>query len=260
MTFQIFEHIETFFLILIRVSGVFSTAPVLGSESIPGQVRVASALLISVVILPIQLAAHGPAHIPPGVPMFALIVIKELLIGILFGFTATIAIEGIRLAGEIANTQLGFSMVQVFDPESLQEESIIEFFNFLIFLLIFLAVNGHHLFIEAIAKSLQSVPLGQVVYSKGFFGEIIGKVPEVFILSLKLSVPVVVPIVFIMIVLGIISRAVPRIEVFMLSFPVNIMVGFFVITLYMPEMMKYIKYLIYTGIFDEIMRVIYLLR
>ena len=99
-----------------------------------------------------------------------------------------------------------------------------------------------------------------MVYTKGFFGEIIGRVPDVFILSLKLSVPVVVPIVFILIVLGIISRAVPRLEVFLISFPVNVMVGFFVITLYMPEMIKYIKYLIYTGIFDEIMKVVYLLR
>lgn len=257
---QIFNNVETYFLLLMRVSGIFTSTPFLGSESMPAQVRIASAFLLTIVLLPIQLAVAGPVALPGQTYIFVMVVVKEVLLGVLLGFIATVAIDGIRLAGELIGSQLGFGMISVADPESQQEESIMEIFNFMIFTLVFLAINGHHMIISAVSQSISVVPLGVVNYTKGFFEEIFSKVPEIFIISLKIAFPVVIPIIMVTLVLGIISKAVPRLEVFLISFPINIMIGFMVMMIYLPDLFRYLTYIIHADIIDEMTRIMHIIR
>jgi len=260
MYIQVFEYIETFFLLLVRISGIFTSTPVLGAESIPAQVRVMLAIVFAMLILPVEIAARGPVKLPPETTIFVLVVVKEVLLGVMLGFIASFTIEGIKLAGEIMGIQIGFAMVSVIDPDSQQEESIIGSMNFLIFTLIFLLVNGHHLIIEALADSLKIAPLGLVHYTNNFISEIFSKVPEFFIVSVKIAAPIVIPLIILTVVLGIISRAIPRLEVFVISFPVNILVSFLVFIYYMDDTSRYMIYLIHSNIFDEMIRVLNLLK
>lgn len=260
MYIQVFEYIETFFLLLIRISGIFTSAPVIGAESMPAQVRIMSALTLSMLLLPTEIAMRGPVQIPPQIYIFGLIVVKEILLGLLLGFVASFVIEGVKLAGEMMGIQIGFAMVSVIDPESQQEESIMGSLNYLIFTLIFLLINGHHLIIEAFNQSLRLVPLGLVNYNGNFVSEIFNRAPEFFTIGIKIAAPVVVPLIMLSVVLGIISRAVPRLEVFLISFPLNILMSFLIIIYYMDDLVRYFIYLINSNIFDEITRIIYLLR
>ncbi len=260
MYIQVFEYIETFFLLLIRITGIFTSAPVIGAESMPAQVRIMSALTLSMLLLPTEIAIRGPVQIPPQTYIFGLIVVKEILLGLLLGFVASFVIEGVKLAGEMMGIQIGFAMVSVIDPESQQEESIVGSLNYLIFTLIFLFINGHHLIIEALDQSLRVVPLGLINYSGGFVSEIFNRAPEFFTIGIKIAAPVVVPLIMLSVVLGIISRAVPRLEIFLISFPVNILMSFLIIIYYMEDLARYFIYLINSNIFDEITRIIYLLK
>lgn len=260
MYIQVFEYIETFFLMLVRVSGIFTSAPVIGAESMPAQVRVMAALVLSMLLMPAEIALRGPVRIPPEMYIFALVVVKEILLGLLLGFVASFVIEGVKLAGEITGIQIGFAMVSVIDPESQQEESLTGSFNYLIFTLIFLLINGHHLIIDALGQSLRIVPLGLVRYTGSFVNEIFEKAPEFFTVGVKIAAPIVVPLIMLSVVLGIISRAVPRLEVFLISFPVNILMSFLIIIYYMEDLVRYFVYLIHSGIFDEIIRILYLLK
>jgi len=257
---QLFNNVETYFLLLMRVSGIFTSTPFLGSESMPTQMRVACAFLLSLLLLPVQLATSGPVHLPGQTYIFVMVVVKEVLLGVLLGFIATVAIDGIRLAGELIGSQVGFGMISVADPESQQEESIMEIFYFMVFSLSFLTVNGHHMIISAVAQSISVVPLGIVNYSKGFFTEIFSKVPEIFIVSLKIALPVTIPVIMVTLVLGIISKAVPRLEVFLISFPINVMVGFLVMMIYLPDLFRFLNYIIHSDIIDEITRIMYIIR
>jgi len=260
VSISIFEYVETYFLLLMRVAGIFSSAPIIGSETMPTQVRLASAFVFSLILLPIQAQISGVIHIPGETAVFALVVVKEVLLGILLGFMANFTIEGIKLAGEIIGMQLGFGIVSVIDPESQQEESIIGSLNFMIFILVFLTVNGHHMLVRAVAQSLEIVPLGMIRYSSSFIEEIMDKAPQFIIVSFKIATPVILPVIIVTIVLGIISKAVPRFEVFIISFPVNITLGFLVFIFYMPDLVRYMTYLMYSGIFDEITRMLYILK
>jgi flagellar biosynthetic protein FliR len=260
MYIQVFEYIETFFLLLVRVSGIFTSAPVIGAESMPAQVRVMAALVLSMLLLPAEISMRGPVQIPPETYIFALVVVKEILLGLLLGFVASFVIEGVKLAGEIMGIQIGFAMVSVIDPESQQEESLIGSFNYLIFTLIFLLINGHHLIIDALNQSLRLVPLGLVYYTGNFVSEIFNRAPEFFTVGVKIAAPIVIPLIMMSVVLGIISRAVPRLEVFLISFPINILMSFLIIIYYMDDLVRYFIYLIHSSIFDEIIRILYVLK
>ena len=226
----------------------------------PTQVRIASAFVFSLILLPLQARISGVVHIPGETALFALVVIKEVLLGILLGFMANFTIEGIKLAGEIIGMQLGFGIVSVIDPDSQQEESIIGSFNFMIFILVFLTVNGHHMIVRAVAQSLEIVPLGLIHYSNGFIAGIMERAPQFIVVSFKIATPVILPVIIVTIVLGIISKAVPKLEVFIISFPVNITLGFLVFIFYMPDLVRYISYLVYYGIFEDITRMLHILK
>ncbi|OQA76054.1 MAG: Flagellar biosynthetic protein FliR [bacterium ADurb.Bin243] len=260
MYIQVFEYIETFFLLLVRITGIFTSAPVIGAESLPAQIRIMTALVLSMLLMPAEISSRGAVKIPPQTYIFALIVVKEILLGLLLGFVASFVIEGVKLAGELMGIQIGFAMVSVIDPESQQEESITGSFNYLIFTLIFLMINGHHLIIEALNQSLRIVPLGLVYYNGNFVSEIFDRAPEFFTIGVKIAAPIVVPLIMLSVVLGIISRAVPRLEVFLISFPLNILVSFMIIIYYMDDLVKYFIYLIHSNIFDELIRILYLLK
>ncbi len=260
MYIQVFEYIETYFLLLVRITGIFTSAPVIGAESLPAQIRIMTALVLSMLLMPAEISSRGAVKIPPQTYIFALIVVKEILLGLLLGFVASFVIEGVKLAGELMGIQIGFAMVSVIDPESQQEESITGSFNYLIFTLIFLMINGHHLIIEALNQSLRIVPLGLVYYNGNFVSEIFDRAPEFFTIGVKIAAPIVVPLIMLSVVLGIISRAVPRLEVFLISFPLNILVSFMIIIYYMDDLVKYFIYLIHSNIFDELIRILYLLK
>lgn len=260
MYIQVFEYIETYFLLLVRITGIFTSAPVIGAESLPAQIRIMTALVLSMLLMPAEISSRGAVQIPPQTYIFALIVVKEILLGLLLGFVASFVIEGVKLAGELMGIQIGFAMVSVIDPESQQEESITGSFNYLIFTLIFLMINGHHLIIEALNQSLRIVPLGLVYYNGNFVSEIFDRAPEFFTIGVKIAAPIVVPLIMLSVVLGIISRAVPRLEVFLISFPLNILVSFMIIIYYMDDLVKYFIYLIHSNIFDELIRILYLLK
>ena len=121
-------------------------------------------------------------------------------------------------------------------------------------------INGHHLIIEALNQSLRIVPLGLVYYNGNFVSEIFDRAPEFFTIGVKIAAPIVVPLIMLSVVLGIISRAVPRLEVFFISFPLNILVSFMIIIYYMDDLVKYFIYLIHSNIFDELIRILYLLK
>jgi len=260
MYIQVFEYIETYFLLLVRITGIFTSAPVIGAESLPAQIRIMTALVLSMLLMPAEISSRGAVKIPPQTYIFALIVVKEILLGLLLGFVASFVIEGVKLAGELMGIQIGFAMVSVIDPESQQEESITGSFNYLIFTLIFLMINGHHLIIEALNQSLRIVPLGLVYYNGNFVSEIFDRAPEFFTIGVKIAAPIVVPLIMLSVVLGIISRAVTRLEVFLISFPLNILVSFMIIIYYMDDLVKYFIYLIHSNIFDELIRILYLLK
>lgn len=238
---------EPFLLAFARVAGFFVTVPFFGSSSLPVECRAGLALAITALLFPaVRTLAARP---PDSLLVFGLAIAFEALLGVLLGFAANLLVEGFRLSGEMLGVQVGFGMISVLDPESLVEESLLNVFYFFVFLFVFLAFDFHHRFLEAMAASFRVIPAGGIAYPAGFLSDLIARSGEFFAVCLRLSMPVVAPLVIVTIVLGIVSKTVPRMEVFMISFPIKIFLGFLFFLLALPLVPRYTCTLL-----DELMR------
>ena len=151
------EQAQVFILIFLRVSAVIVFIPVLGDRNVSVKIKGGLALLISALLFPN--VAFNAANV--GFDIFSLFIRmgSEVLIGAAIGFTSQLLFSGIQLAGQLIGFQMGFSIANVIDPASSQQVSITAEFMYILMLLIFLAFNGHHIFISGLAKSFQTVPL-----------------------------------------------------------------------------------------------------
>jgi flagellar biosynthetic protein FliR len=160
--------------------------------------------------------------------------VTEIIAGLVIGFAAILLFMGVQLSGQIIGFQIGFSMVEAFDPSSAQGMSIIGQFQFILALLVFLAIDGHHLLIAAVVQSFSIVPIGHIVFT-GDTAQILTRMAvDVFAIAVKLSAPVLVTLFLTDVALGIIARTVPQMNVFIVSFPLKIGAGLLILVASLP--------------------------
>jgi flagellar biosynthetic protein FliR len=223
---------EKFLLILVRVGGIMSVSPVFGHRNIPAFVKIGFIGILSLILVPI-VPATGLSVEGSLTSIFGLVA-KELLAGLLIGFSSMVLFMGVQLAGQIMGFQVGFAIVEVFDPSSAQGMSIIGQFQFILALLIFLAIDGHHLLINAVVQSFSIVPLGQITFSPASAEIIIRICVDIFAVAVKIGAPVIVTLFLTDVALGIIARTVPQMNVFIVGFPLKIGAGLLILGASMP--------------------------
>jgi flagellar biosynthetic protein FliR len=236
------ELASAFIMVLIRVSAMIMMVPALGEATIPASVKWGLSLLITLVLFPAVKSSIPPLLVLGGVEM-VLAIAGEMLIGILIGFAARLVFAGIQLAGELMGFQMGFSVASVIDPTSNMQVSIITEFQYLVSLLLFMTINAHHLFISAIADSYQAVPPLGVHFSEALLKALIQLSRDIFVIAIKISAPVAAVLLFTNVAMGLVARTVPQMNVFMVSFPLQIAVGLLFIGLAAPVFMKVTEHL-----------------
>jgi len=218
-----------FVLMLIRVTVVMMTAPVLGNTRIPGQVKIGFSLAVTLLLY----LALRPAPLPePGnILSLAGAVCGEVFAGLIVGYTAYLLFSGIQMAGQVVDIQVGFGLVNVLDPSGGQQVSILGEFYYLIAMLFFLAVDGHHALIKALGDSFSLLPAGSIAWldqaSKagpllsGFF-------TKLFIIAFQVAAPSIAVLFLTNLSMGLLSRTLPSMNVFVVGMPLNVMVGILV--------------------------------
>jgi len=216
-----------FLLLFARITSMIVVAPVFGHLTIPLQVKAALGLFLSFVLFP-MVSATGPQV---DVPMMALVVmaLQEIATGALIGFAAGLMFAGIRYAGEIVSLHMGLSFANILDPDTNQNNPVIGQFLYLTTILIFLTINGHHFLIEALYLSYSGVPLGTFTFAPSVSHELIRMVGMVFVVGVKFAAPVLVAIFLNNIAMGILARVMPQMNIFSISFSLNIGVGLLVL-------------------------------
>lgn len=226
------EQVQAFILTFLRVSAVIVFLPVVGDRNVPVRVKGGLALLVSALLFP-HVAVNAANA---GFDIFSLFARmgSEVLIGAAIGFTSQLLFAGIQLAGQLIGFQMGFSIANVIDPASSQQVSITAEFMYLLMLLIFLAYNGHHIFIAALAKSFQVVPVLGFVFSSQVPAGMTDMMRGVFEVAVKIGAPLMALMFFISIGMGLIARTVPQINIFIVGFPLQIAIGLIGFGLAMP--------------------------
>ncbi|AEX85155.1 hypothetical protein XO10_03635 [Marinitoga sp. 1135] len=207
-------------IIFFRIAGMTISAPVIGSRTIPAKLKVFSALFLSWITLPLV------NETITDLPVFYLITILliNMLLGILIGLISYIPIAALQFAGQFFAFQMGFAMAGIFDPISGEESPIIGQLSFLIGIFAFLSFKMHIVLFQTIINSFSNIPLVFSINTH-FFPEIISMFGKVFEIGLQLSIPMSAFMLFVNLSLGIVSRMIPQVNVFIVGIPLNIIVG-----------------------------------
>ena len=220
------KDVVAFVLVLMRMAGIFLTAPVFASRNIPVMVKASWILVISFLVFPV--VDFKPLALPStGIP-FGLAVVRELLIGFSIGLAATLIFTGIQLAGQIIDIQMGLGLVNIIDPMTSTQISVMGQFYFLTATLVFLSVDGHHFLLRGVADSFAVIPLGQAHFTPALGTEMMRLFSQVFFIAFRVGAPVIGALFITNLALGVVARTVPQMNVFIVGMPLNLAVGFLI--------------------------------
>jgi flagellar biosynthetic protein FliR len=222
-----YNYLDTFLLVFVRALSLFMIVPIYSNRNIPRMVKVALAFFISTIIINIvTLSSPVPSTDIIG---FGIIVIKEVFVGWTIGLGAYIAFSIMALAGQFIDYQIGFSMVNVFDPLSQIQFTITGTLYYYLLLLITLVTNAHYYLFKAIALSYKLIPLGSVSLSISLYNSFISFFNEFIVIALQIASPIFFVMLITNVVLGILARTVPQLNMFVIGFPLKILLGLAVI-------------------------------
>lgn len=216
--------IPVFILVLVRLTAFFATVPFFSYKTIPTQVKIGIAALLAFAIAasmePVNLEIDG---------QYVLLVLKEALVGLTLGLIAYIVMSAIQIAGGFIDFQIGFAIANVIDPQTGTQSPLTgQFFN-VIALLLLLSANGHHVLLDAIYYSFQFAPLTQAwphLADENTTMLVIKIFAGTFALAFQLSIPIVATVFLTDLALGIVAKTVPQLNIFVIGFPVKILVAF----------------------------------
>lgn len=227
-------RLEQFLLIATRMLGFSLIAPVFSIRQIPVQVRVGLGVLLAALLLPVL--SLDPAVVPQHWLLYISLVVKEMAIGLLIGFTAAVVFNSIRTAGEIIDLQTGLSMANLFDPQTGTSTSLLGQFLTVLGTLIFLQLDGHHMLLAALADSYRLIPLGAGSFGGLVTAALVHVFVGMFALALRLAAPVLAVLLISEVALALVARTVPQLNVFILGFPLKIGLSIGFLALLAPVM------------------------
>jgi len=203
-------EIIRFVLVLTRLSGIMILAPFFSANTVPVQIRVVFSIVTAFILAPSLPLNQVPSDLNLG--NIAGLLITEILFGVILGFAALCVFAGLEFAGKVASFQLGFSIVNIIDPQTQVESSVFSFLYNYIALLIFLMINGHHWFLLAVNQSFSVLPIGGVHIRGPLALQLISFSASSLIIGVKIAAPIIAVTVIVDIVLGIIGRTAPQIH------------------------------------------------
>ena len=228
-----------FLLVFARVMGTFSSAPVFGSKIVPVYARVNLAILLSLFALPMASLPSGQA--PSSLLMLGWWVLIELIYGLTAGYVAALFFDSTLMAGQLIDMQIGFGIVNVFDPQFGQQVPLIGNFKYLIALSVFLALQGHHIIIGAMIDNFRTVPLGIQLHLADATGFLVDAVLNLFVMALRIALPVLGTILMTDVALGILARVMPQMNVFVVGITGKLIVGIFMLFLILPFYIAFLE-------------------
>lgn len=228
-------HTVPFILVLVRTAGIFVYTPVFATPEVPFEVRGILAMALSIVLYPF---AYPYLPSAPAWGAFLLATLDGLVVGVLLGLIVSLYHTTFLMAGQFYSLQIGFGIVNVIDPLSQETVPILGQAKSLFAILVFLSIGGHHLLIESLARSFLLVPALSLASAGPLFHATLAGIGVLFDLGLRISAPIVGTIFLVELVLGILSRAAPQMNVLVIGFQVKILVGLFLLIALWPVILQ----------------------
>jgi len=236
-------QLEVFLLVLARIAGIFIQAPILSARSIPTSFKTGLAIWMA---LTLCFVIPVPKTLPVTSLEFILALINEVLIGFLIGFVCNLIFAAVQAAGDIMDLQMGLSVAQYLAPETGAVATLVGRLFFYTALMTFLIVDGHHLILSTLAQSFRALPIaGMAHLSNGrLMAQLIDLIIKFWTIAIQLAAPAVLLIFLSDFAFGLVSRAAPQVNVFMLGFQVKPALGLYAILMSLPLLVRHVVNLV----------------
>ncbi|MBK9303286.1 MAG: flagellar biosynthetic protein FliR [bacterium] len=209
----------------LRLSILTAMLPLLSGTTVPPLWRVAIAVVIAGAVAPAVSAQLPPGPLDLSWESLAAEGLRSLTVGALLAFTAGVPFAAVRFAGELVGVQIGFSMVNTIDPQGMGQVSVLANLYYLLAVMIFFAVDGHHTLIAVCAQSCVLVPPLQPISLDAGSWLVAQEFAGFFELGLRIAAPVAVVLLLVNVAMGFIVKTVPQINILVVGFPITIAVG-----------------------------------
>ncbi len=229
-------------LIFMRIMAAFVSSPIYGHKAIPALVKVFLSLVIAyIVFLTIDRSA---IKVEFSLAWLSVNVLKEILTGLVIGFTLNFIFHGISYAGMLIGFDMGLSMASELNPVDGSSSDVVGDFIYFASLMLFFLINGHYYIISSLVYSFSIIHIGKFTINQPVYDLIVKYSGAVFVIAVKISSPILVSFVLLQIAEGIMTKVIPQMQIFFVAQPLLIGIGFFILASLAPVYVYVIKYLL----------------
>ncbi len=225
--------------ILLRVLAAFIASPIFGHRAIPVITKIFLSFIIAYIVF---LSIHKP-EISSNITIWYLFVnsVKEIITGLIMGFMLNFVFYGISYSGSLVGFDMGLAMSQVFNPGDETSSNDLGQMLYIAAILVFFLINGHHYVIKGLIYSFSVIPIGKFTVNHSVFNLMVTYSAAVFVIAVKIAAPIMVSFFLIHIAEGILARVIPQMQVFFVTQPLKIGLGFLMLVVATPIYVYVIK-------------------
>ncbi len=230
MSFTV-EHLEFYLLILIRISSFIMTAPIFSYQTIPRKYKVAMSVVLSLVAIqavPVIELKYT------GIIGYSVLVLQEAVVGLVLGFMCNICLYIVSFAGQLMDMEMGLSMANMFDPLTHIQVSVTGNMYTYLVMLVLVVSNMHHYILRAILDTFRYFNIGQAVFDGNLVETAVKFMANYFMIGFRIILPVFACMLVINVVLGVLSRAAPQMNMFVVGMQVKVLVGILILLIIVP--------------------------
>jgi len=209
----------------VRLTGLMLFAPFFGSVAISARVKAVLVLTLTALLYPIT-AGKIPQM---TISQWPLMIFSESLIGVALGVVTNIVFDGVQMAGQVLSVQMGYSLVNILDPQTQVESTVVATFHQMIAMLIFLRLNVHLWILRALAHSFDYLPPSSGHFGAPFVSAALHAGAEVFAVGIQIAAPVLAATLLADIALGLLGKASPQLPLMLLGPAVKSILGLLVL-------------------------------
>ena len=213
---------EFFLLILVRIASFVYTAPFFNISGVPQRVKLSVSIFISILVFtitPDRTVEYA------GILEFAILVVKESIVGLLLGFVCNVCVQTISFAGHIIDTDIGLSMANTYDPTLRTQTTISGTFYYYTVFLLMMITGLYQFLISAIVDSYSIIPIGEVTVNTTLYDSFLEVIAGFLIVGLRIALPVFISMMLMNIILGIMCRVAPQINMFAVGIQMKLLFG-----------------------------------
>lgn len=205
---------------LVRISAAFMAMPIFGQRGIPRTLKVSLALAMTLLLFPV--VPHASPVGEGALFGFFVLILKETVCGLVIGYAINFVFYAVEFAGAIIGYQAGFAIVASIDPMTNRRNPVLGRVQYILSVLLFFLLDGHHLFLSGLAKSFTTIPLGQIQIHESFLTWTLSIIAGISVAAVQVVAPIMVALILTDVGLGILARVAPQMNIFVVGFPLKV--------------------------------------